>query len=92
MPRQSGEPPKYQEIADKLRRQIGDGTYPPGSLLPPSGRLPSWKGWLSARLVARSPFCGMRASLKRVLGKRLRAHVATYRSKCRAATLAVAVG
>lgn len=44
MPRQSGEPPKYQEIADKLRRQIGDGTYPPGSMLPPERRIAEEEG------------------------------------------------
>lgn len=45
MPRQQpGEPPKYQEIADKLRRQIGDGTYPPGSLLPPERKIAEVEG------------------------------------------------
>lgn len=44
MPRQSGEPPKYQEIADKLRAQIGDGTYPPGSPLPPERRIAELEG------------------------------------------------
>jgi GntR family transcriptional regulator len=45
VPRQpSGEPPKYQEIADKLRRQIGDGTYPPGSLLPPERKIAELEG------------------------------------------------
>lgn len=44
MPRQSGEPPKYQEIADKLRGQIGDGTYPPGSLLPPERKIAEAEG------------------------------------------------
>lgn len=44
MPRQSGEPPKYQEIADKLRRQISDGTYPPGSVLPPEREIARMEG------------------------------------------------
>jgi GntR family transcriptional regulator len=44
VPRQSGEPPKYQEIADKLRRQIGDGTYPPGSVLPPERKIAEAEG------------------------------------------------
>jgi GntR family transcriptional regulator len=45
VPRQQpGEPPKYQEIADKLRRQIGDGTYPPGSLLPPERKIAEQEG------------------------------------------------
>lgn len=44
MPRQPGEAPKYQEIADKLRRQIGDGTYPPGSMLPPERKIAEIEG------------------------------------------------
>lgn len=44
MPRQSGEPPKYQEIADRLRGQIGDGTYPPGSMLPPERKIAEIEG------------------------------------------------
>lgn len=32
-------PPKWEEIANRLRSQIEDGTYPPGSALPPMDRL-----------------------------------------------------
>lgn len=35
MPRKSGEPLKYREIADDLRRRIDAGEFPPGSKLPP---------------------------------------------------------
>lgn len=35
MPRKSGEPLKYREIADDLRRRINEGEFPPGSKLPP---------------------------------------------------------
>lgn len=35
MPRKPGEPPKYREIADDLRRRIDEGEFPPGSKLPP---------------------------------------------------------
>ncbi|MFJ4988149.1 GntR family transcriptional regulator [Streptomyces sp. NPDC088732] len=39
------EQPRYRQLADSLRREIGDGTYPPGS------RLPS-ESTLSARFAA----------------------------------------
>lgn len=35
MPRKPGEPLKYREIADDLRRRIDGGEFPPGSKLPP---------------------------------------------------------
>ncbi|MGI8797835.1 MAG: winged helix-turn-helix domain-containing protein [Pseudonocardia sp.] len=36
--------PKYQQIADELRRQILDGTYPVGSALPSTAQLMSSYG------------------------------------------------
>lgn len=35
MPRKTGEPRKYMEIADDLRRRINDGEFPDGAKLPP---------------------------------------------------------
>ncbi|GFH34319.1 GntR family transcriptional regulator [Streptomyces pacificus] len=39
MPRKPGEPLKYMEVADDLRRRIGEGEFPPGSKLPPERKL-----------------------------------------------------
>ncbi|MFE3326861.1 GntR family transcriptional regulator [Streptomyces sp. NPDC059176] len=39
MPRKPGEPLKYMEVADDLRRRIDEGEFPPGSKLPPERKL-----------------------------------------------------